>query len=56
MIASERKPSTAPIFFSRCPVHHQLVGFDGDHNLLGRCSGCMNDASLALRIIERGRL
>lgn len=56
MIAVEKRPVTAPVFFSRCPVHHQLVAFDGEHRLLGRCAGCANDASLAQRIIEQGRL
>ena len=56
MIPVEKKPHTAPVLFARCPVHHQLVGADGDGRLLGHCAGCMNDASLAIRIIERGRV
>lgn len=56
MIATEKKPRTAPVFFCRCPVHHQLVSADGDGRLLGQCACCMNDASLAIRIIERGQV
>lgn len=55
MIATEAKPHTAPIFVRRCPVHSQLVAFDGDGRLLGRCSGCIEEAAIAERVIQKGQ-
>lgn len=55
MISIEHKRDIAPVFVRRCPAHHQLVAFDGDGRLLGRCAGCMNDASLALEILKRSQ-
>ena len=54
MIAHEKQPITAPVFMERCPVHGQLVAFDGEHRLLGRCAGCMNEAAGAIVLIKRG--
>lgn len=56
MIATERKPSTAPIFIVACPVHRIKVGLDGEGRLLGRCDGCAADAASAQLAIEKGRL
>lgn len=49
MIATERHPRTAPIDYLRCPIHQQLVLFDGEGRMLGLCSACMEDAANGLR-------
>ena len=56
MIAVEKKPRTAPIFWERCPVHHDVVAFDGDRKLLGLCYGCVTEAARAQRLIEKGQV
>lgn len=47
---------TAAVYMVSCPVHARLVGTDAAGKLVGRCSGCMTDAAVALRKIECGEL
>lgn len=53
MIPLKRKPQTVPITFERCPVHKQMVGYDGERRRLGLCWGCIQEAAAAKAQIER---
>lgn len=47
-------PNRAPVVYHRCPIHRQLVGFDGDGTLLGQCDGCARDAAQGIDKITHG--
>lgn len=44
------------VYMVACPVHRRYVGTDADHNILGRCPGCVAEAAEAQRAIENGEL
>lgn len=44
------------VFMAGCPVHGEMVALDRGERLLGRCSACMAEAALGIRMIERGEI
>jgi hypothetical protein len=36
------------VYLERCPIHNQLVGFDGEWHAVGTCSGCAASVADAL--------
>lgn len=40
--------SRAPVWYTRCPEHKQIVATDGDGRLLGHCATCAGEAAAAI--------